>query len=253
MTRVLITAMPTITTSNYGKRFLGNPAQVVAVAVRVRPDKICILHDPLPSYTESVQEHDAEQDTEPNIEPASAEPLGESLAHENAVDIQKALDDIEGKMGVAVEFDRRAVELDNPAKTVVGVIDIINQNDGAEIVLDITAIERQKWGMLYASFACADSIHEVVCLNPDHTICIMPKINFGLTQKQKALLKAIEQTPDDQKKQRTLSSAAQFSRAMYYNALQSLRNKGLVEKNALKLTAVGKAARVSYDQLGNSA
>ncbi|MDD4083190.1 MAG: CRISPR-associated CARF protein Csa3 [Sphaerochaetaceae bacterium] len=146
-----------------------------------------------------------------------------------------------------VEFQIKEIpkyEIEGVVKKCIEIIDSIPNEDN--IIIDITQGKRtQTIGLLFAAFKRFDRIKKIYygqeIKESTWSVLELPKFRFDLTEKQKIILKGLNNT----KTINEIITEEDISRATVYNNLIELENQALIQRNQ-----IGKEVKYELTEAG---
>lgn len=193
---------------------LYSPDPVLLAANRLGPDRVILLLD---------KEGKNEQEKSYKL-------IKESLGR--VVDVKKVMTAV---------YD--IVEI---AKKCVDIIDMQPKDD--QIFINVTSGRKTKaMGLLFAAYCRIDRVRKIA-YNPEEdktSVVYLPKLSFKLTESQKKVLEAVEDSDNAKISLAELAEKIGISRAMLYRNVDELRDMDLIStEEGLELTDAGKIARL---------
>ena len=186
---------------------------VMLAATKLSPDKLFLLIDDMP---------DASQQK-------SLEFVKQALKHLDIKPIKTSMYDI-------VKVAERCVQ-------------IIDDEDSENIIyVNITSGRKPKaLGLLFAAYMRSHKVKKIA-YNPEedkNSVIYLPKMKFSFTDSQNKILDFLATGKIDGKNYTQLAADVDMSTAMFYRAVDELKDMALVEKEPkLQLTDFGKIARL---------
>jgi len=112
---------------------------------------------------------------------------------------------------------------------------------GRNIVVNISGGRKpQALGALFGSYARHDMVEKIVYITEeDKNIIDLPILNFGISKTKRVIL---EELYSGENNVRNLSTKIGISRGMTYNHIRELREMGLIDPKAFKITSAGELA-----------
>ncbi|MBI5458113.1 CRISPR-associated CARF protein Csa3 [Methanobacterium sp.] len=112
---------------------------------------------------------------------------------------------------------------------------------GRNIVVNISGGRKpQALGALFGSYARHDMVEKIVYITEeDKNIIDLPILNFGISKTKRVIL---EELYGGENNVRNLSTKIGISRGMTYNHIRELREMGLIDPKAFKVTSAGELA-----------
>jgi CRISPR-associated protein Csa3 len=112
---------------------------------------------------------------------------------------------------------------------------------GRNIVVNISGGRKpQALGALFGSYARHDMVEKIVYITEeDKNVIDLPILNFGISKTKRIILEELNAGENNVK---NLSTKIGISRGMTYNHIRELREMGLIDPKAFKITSAGELA-----------
>lgn len=156
---------------------------------------------------------------------------------------KEAVELVKNSLGKVVKIHEKKADvydICSTAKIVVDLLDFIDEDK--EVIINVTSGRKtQSMGLTFGSYARSNKVTSIVYVTEeDKDIIYLPKLNYDITDSQRAMLELI--AVDGVKNINTLSEKLEFSKGITYRNFETLKKKGMIIKNekGLKLTDYGK-------------
>lgn len=166
------------------------------------------------------------------------------LREEDAPDkIKEAEHMLQETVGKVLEIVSVPTSIYNVVMVARDTAEIIEEEyaHGRNIVVNISGGRKpQALGALFGSYARHDMVEKIVYITEeDKNIIDLPILNFGISKTKRVIL---EELYAGENNVRNLSTKIGISRGMTYNHIRELREMGLIDPKAFKITSAGELA-----------
>jgi CRISPR-associated protein Csa3 len=166
--------------------------------------------------------------------------LREEDAPDKILESERMLQETVGKV---LELVSKPTSIYNVVMIAHDTADIIDEEhaQGRKIIVNISGGRKpQALGALFGCYARQDMIEKIVYITEeDKNIIELPKLNFGISKTKRVILEEVE---SGENSVNNLATKIGISRGMTYNHIRELREMGLIDQNALKITSAGELA-----------